>query len=67
MELEMLEKVLYHIRVNYYLNDVTDLYVSFYRVMDSFAITVTDIHTKESESFLYSTMVEELAALREEN
>ena len=67
MELEMLEKVLYHIRVNYYLNDVTDLYVSFYRVMDSFAITVTDIHTKESESFLYSTMVEELAALREES
>ena len=67
MELEMLEKVLYHIRVNYYLNDVTDLYVSFYRVMDSFAITVTDIHTKESESFLYSTMVKELDALREES
>ena len=67
MELEMLEKVLYHIRVNYYLNDVTDLHVSFYRVMDSFAITVTDIHTKESESFLYSTMVKELDALREES
>lgn len=69
MDLEMLEDVLNHIRVNYYhcIHGQTDhLRVSFCNTMRGVEITVIDMNTYRSQCFLYDEMVEEILELRGE-
>lgn len=70
MELEMLEDVLNHIRVNHYYcvhGQADHLHVSFCNTMQGIEITVLDTRTYRAQHFLYMDMVEELVELRKEN
>ena len=70
MELEMLEDVLNHIRVNHYYcvhGQADHLHVSFCNTMQGVEITVIDMNTYQGRHFLYSDMVKEISELREEN
>lgn len=70
MELEMLEDVLNHIRVNHYYcihGQAGHLHVSFGNTIQGVEITVIDMNTYQGRHFLYSDMVKELAELRKEN
>lgn len=67
MELEMLEDVLNHIRVNYYYcahGQASHLRVSFYNTTRGIEITVIDMNTYQSQHFLYDEMVKEILELR---
>lgn len=69
MELEMLEDVLNHIRVNHYYcaHGQTDhLHVSLCNTMQGVEITVIDMNTYQGRHFLYGDMVEEILELRGE-
>ena len=67
MELEMLEDVLNHIRVNHYYcvhGQADHLHVSFCNTMWGIEITVIDMNTNQGKHFLYDDMVNELKQLR---
>ena len=67
MELEKLEDVLNHIRVNHYgllHGEATHLHVSFCNTMAGIEITVIDMNTYQGKHFLYDDMVNELKQLR---
>lgn len=67
MELEMLEDVLNHIRVNHYYcvhGQADHLHVSFCNTMQGIEITVIDMNTYQHQHFLYNKMVEEILELR---
>lgn len=70
MELEMLENVLNHIRVNYYYycayGQADHLHVSFCNTMLGIEITVIDMNTYQGRHFLYSDMVKEISEMRGE-
>ena len=69
MNLEMLEDVLNHIRVNHYHcahGQADHLHVSFCNTMQGIEITVIDMNTYRSQHFLYDEMVEEILELRKE-
>ena len=69
MELEMLEDVLNHIRVNHYYcvhGQADHLHVSFCNTMQGIEITVIDTNTYYSQHFLYNEMVKEILELRRE-
>lgn len=70
MELEMLEDVLNHIRVNHYYcvhGQADHLHVSFCNTMQGIEITVLDTQIYQAQHFLYADMVEELMKQRGEN
>lgn len=69
MELEMLEDVLNHIRVNHYCcahGQADHLHVSFCNTMYGIEITVLDTRTYRAQHFFYGNMVKELMELRKE-
>lgn len=69
MELEMLEDVLNHIRVNHYYcahGQAEHLHVSFCNTMLGIEITVIDMNTYRSQHFFYNEIVEEILKLRGE-
>ena len=63
-DLEMLEDVLNHIRVNHYYcvhGQADHLHVSFCNTMQGIEITVIDMNTYQGRHFLYSDMVKEIS------
>lgn len=70
MELEMLEDVLNHIRVNHYYcahGQADYLHVSFCNTIQGIEITVLNTRTYRARHFFYKDMVKEILELREEN
>lgn len=69
MQLEMLEDVLNHIRVNHYYcvhGQADHLHVSFCNTARDVEIIVVDMNTHRSQHFFYNEMVEEILELRGE-